>query len=42
MKSLYFEDICQKKLNNILYANICFYILIKIMLKVNYVNNTRS
>jgi hypothetical protein len=44
MKILYFKNISRNKLNNILFANICVYILIKIYgqrLKVDYVNNAR-
>jgi hypothetical protein len=37
MKILYFENIRRDKLNNILFANIWFYILIKFMVKVDYV-----
>jgi hypothetical protein len=38
MKILYFKNIHWDKLNNILHANIWFYILIKIMVKIFYVN----
>jgi hypothetical protein len=36
MKIIYSENICRDKLNDFLFANIWFYILIKIMIQVNY------
>jgi hypothetical protein len=39
MKILYFENIDRAKLNNILYANIYFYILLKNKVKIDYVNS---
>jgi hypothetical protein len=40
MKNLYFKNIRRDKLANIIYSNICFYILIKEnIVKIDYVNS---
>jgi hypothetical protein len=39
---LILKNIHQNKSKNILYANICFYLLEKNIVKIRYVNNTHS
>jgi hypothetical protein len=42
MKILYFENTRRDKLNNTLHANIYFYILVEITIKVDYMNGVHD